>query len=202
MAGDDEGGGGDQQQQQRQEPEQPPRQQQQQREGLRALYARVKSAPLEVYAIDTAGVAPIAPPPDNDGTGPSSPSPSSSGYEQVPLRTRASVLDSELRAVLSAPPTLEALHAALERAVLNLRATEAFDDAWAELDGEPQVKESRRTGEGGRWGLSDERARTDGGVKKEALQRRAAGGGHAEGTRFSFFSSFLALSLSLLPNAS
>lgn len=128
--------------------EQPPAdapQPQQQRQGLRALYERVKSLPLEVVAIETTGIAPVA-----DSTSSSSDASSTSDnnkppsqptkFEQVPLRTRASVLDRELAAVLAADPsTLEGVHSALERAVLNLRATEAFDDVHAEIDGDPPV---------------------------------------------------------------
>jgi hypothetical protein len=179
MAGaDDRGGDDDQQHQQHQQPYQ---QQHQQRQSLRALYARVKSSPLEVVAIDTAGVAPLpSPPPSSDeSAGSAPPSPPSGGggggYERVPLRTRASVLDRELRAVLSAPPTLEGVHGALERAVLNLRATEAFDDAWAEIDAEPQVSSSI-------WGGGElRRSEIEGRGKKKSRAERRGGAGDTQG---------------------
>jgi hypothetical protein len=120
--------------------------------GLRALYQRVRLAPLEVVAIDAAGVAPIAEPEGDaaaDAGPPPAPARAAPRYERAPLRTRAAVLDRELAGVLAAPPTLDGVHAALERAVRNLRATEAFDDVWAEIDGEPAVRERRRRR---RWG--------------------------------------------------
>jgi hypothetical protein len=125
--------------------QQPPPQQQ--RQSLRALYERVKAVPLEVVAIETTGIAPVAPPPSSSGSSSdapeSAPPSATTKFEEVPLRTRASVLDRELAAVLAADPaTLEGVHQALERAVLNLRATEAFDDVLAEIDGEPQVSSS------------------------------------------------------------
>jgi hypothetical protein len=176
---DDRGDGDQQQQQQQPNP--------QQRQSLRALYARVKSSPLEVVAIDTAGVRPLPSPPSSEDDASPSPSSSSSagagGYEQVPLRTRASVLDRELRAVLSAPPTLEGVHGALERAVLNLRATEAFDDAWAEIDGEPQV---RKFGLGLRWSKTEGKSLA---AKKDAVAPRSA----------TFFPSFCCLLSSAAP---
>lgn len=109
---------------------------------LRELYQRVKSSPLEVVAIDTAGVVARAPEGGQQagaGGAGAGQQPTPTRYERAALRTRPSVLDRELRAVLEAPPTLEGVHSALERAVANLRATEAFDDVWAEIDGEPAV---------------------------------------------------------------
>lgn len=106
--------------------------------GLRALYQRVRQAPLEVVAIDAAGVSPVAVEASEGKDGPTTSTPTR--YEPAPLRTRGSVLDRELAGVLAAPPTLEGVHSALERAVQNLRATEAFDDVWAEIDGEPAVR--------------------------------------------------------------
>lgn len=129
------GGAGGEQQQQSQQQQQPRAQ------SLRALYQRVKQSPLEVVAIETTGIAPAPLPAPSSSSGQQQQSQSQQSFEEVPLRTRPSLLDRELAAVLAAPPTLEGVHSALERAVLNLRATEAFDDVWAEIDGDPPVSE-------------------------------------------------------------